>query len=86
MRTSENIVKIEGYLQEVDLEEASFNGKDCIRGTITIAVDQEYDNKQEHEEIPISVFSSKMTNAGKPNPAYKSIKEVEKWRRISTDG
>ena len=86
MRTSENIVKIEGYLQEVDLEEASFNGKDCIRGTITIAVDQEYDNRQEHEEIPISVFSSKMTNAGKPNPAYKSIKEVEKWRRISTDG
>ena len=78
MRTSENIVKIEGYLQEVDLEEASFNGKDCIRGTITIAVDQEYDNRQEQEEIPISVFSSKMTNAGKPNPAYKSIKEVEK--------
>ena len=86
MRESENIVKIEGYLQEVDLEEVTFNNKECIRGTITIAVDQDYDNIHEHEEIPISVFSSKMTNSGKVNPAYKSIKEVEKWRRISTDG
>lgn len=86
MRQSENEVKIEGYLQEVDLREGNKDGKEYIAGTVTVSLDQEYDGRIEHEEIPVSVYATKMTRNGMPNPAYKSVKEVEKWRRISTDG
>lgn len=81
MRQAENRVRIEGILAETDINYGSFqkNGKtvECIRGTIKVLVNQTINGTPISNEIPIQMFASKLTNAGKPNPAYESIERVK---------
>ena len=80
MRQAENKVKIEGILSEIDLKTGSFmkNGSkvDSIGGTIKVKVEQKIGDKEYTLEIPVHMFASKLTNAGKPNPAYESISRI----------
>ena len=81
LRQAENKVKIEGILSEIDLKTGSFKKKDgstvdSIGGTIKVKVQQKIGDKECTLEIPVHMFASKMTNAGKPNPAYESISRV----------
>lgn len=83
LESKENAVKIEGILSEVDIKTGSFqkNGStmDSIGGVIKIRVSQKInssDEKPTELEIPVHMFASKLTNAGKPNPAYESIERV----------
>ena len=80
LRQAENKVKIEGILSEIDLKTGSFmkNGSkvDSIGGTIKIKVEQKIGDKEYTLEIPVHMFASKLTNAGKPNPAYESISRI----------
>lgn len=78
MRQAENVVRIEGILSEVKIERGSFQKDDgtkmeSIGGEIKIRVEQE---GKDTLEIPVHMFASKYTNAGKPNPAYESIEKV----------
>lgn len=82
LQSKENSVKIEGILSEIDLENRSYikDGRnvECIGGSIKVRVTQILNGEQVELEVPVSLFSNKLTNAGKPNPAYVSIERVMK--------
>ena len=81
LRQAENRVKIEGILSEIDLASKPFmkNGKEveAMGGSITVKVVQKISGKEKELMIPVYMFAAKLTNAGKPNPAYESIKTVK---------
>lgn len=77
----ENKVHIEGILSENGLEEKKIvvggTEKDVIAGDIKVKVVQKIDDVDTVLEVPVSVFATKFTNAGKPNPAYESALKVK---------
>lgn len=78
VKQSKNVVRISGILVENSLKSGTYKnaeGKDTnyIAGTLTIRVNQQISGKDELSEIPVHVWVSQYTNAGKPNPAYDSI-------------
>lgn len=81
-RQAENKVKIEGVLAETDLKYSSFqkNGSDveAIGGSIKVLVNQQINGEDTVLEVPVHMFSTKYTKAGKLNPAYESIERVMK--------
>lgn len=80
LRQAENKVRIEGILSEINLKYGSFvkNGAtvDNIGGNIKVLVHQTINGEDISLEIPVYMFATKFTNAGKPNPAYESIEKV----------
>lgn len=80
LRQAENRVRVEGILSEVNLKYGSFvkNGAnvDNIGGNIKVLVHQTINGEDNTLEIPVYMFATKLTNAGKPNPAYESIEKV----------
>lgn len=79
-RQAENKVKIEGILSEINLKYTSFkkNGEpvDAIGGDIKVQVNQDVNGKPVSLDVPVYMFSTKYTKAGKVNPAYTSIEKV----------
>lgn len=91
LKQAENRVKIEGVLSEIDLQPKTFkrNGKDveAIGGSITVKVTQKINDQEKELMIPVYMFAAKLTNAGKPNPAYESIKTVkDSFNSIASTG
>lgn len=82
LRQAENKVKIEGILSEINLKYGSYVNKktganvDNIGGFIKVLVHQVINGEDVTLDIPVYMFSPKLTNAGKPNPAYTSIEKV----------
>lgn len=80
LRQADNKVKIEGILAEVDIHPSTFkkNGVDteAIGGKIIVNVTQPINGEEKTLAIPVHMFATKKTNAGKPNPAYESIQRV----------
>ncbi len=80
LREAENKVKIEGILSEIDLQYGSYtkNGKtiETIGGSIKVRVNQVVNGEAQVLEIPVHLFSHKLTKAGKKNPSYESIEHV----------
>lgn len=80
MRQAENRVKIEGILSEIDIKPTTYkkNGKDveAIGGSIIVKVFQKISGEDKELMIPVHMFAGKLTNAGKPNPAFESIMRV----------
>ena len=81
LRQSENKVKIEGILSEIDLADRSFVkdgvNTEAIGGSIKVLVEQEINKVNTTLEIPVYMFSTKLTRAGKINPAYESIATIK---------
>lgn len=81
-RQAENKVKIEGVLAETDLKYSSFQKDgadvDAIGGSIKVLVNQQINGVDTTLEVPVYMFSTKYTKAGKINPAYESIEKVMK--------
>lgn len=79
-RKADNRVRIEGILAESDLKYTSYtkNGVpvDAIGGSIKVLVEQVINDKPVSVEIPVYMFSSKLTKAGGINPSYESIEKV----------
>lgn len=82
LRQAENKVKIEGILSEIDLKYGSFvkDGApvETVGGSIKILVEQEINKVPTTLEVPVYMFSTKYTKAGKLNPSYESIETIMK--------
>ena len=82
LRQAENKVRIEGILSEINLKYGSYvkNGMtvDNIGGYIKVLVHQNINGEDVTLDIPVYMFSPKLTNAGKLNPSYESIEKVMK--------
>lgn len=81
LQSKENNVKIEGILSEIDLTTRNYVGADgrsvdCISGSIKVRVTQTLNDEQVELEIPVYLFSNKLTKKGTVNPAYSSIERV----------
>ena len=80
LRQAENRIKLEGILSETDLKYGSFvkNGDtvESIGGSIKVLVEQTVNGNPVTLEVPVHMFSTKYTRAGKINPAYESIERV----------
>ena len=76
-----NRVKIEGILSEIDLKYGSFqkNGAPMktISGTIKVRVNLPIKEHITELEIPVHLFASEITNAGKKNPSFESIERIK---------
>lgn len=78
-----NVVKIEGILSEINLNEGSFKNKKTdqviksIGGTVKVRVTQPINGVDTELEIPITLFAAELKNDGGINPAYTSIMEVK---------
>ena len=91
LKQAENRVKIEGVLSEIDINPTSFkkNGRDveAIGGSIIVKVVQKISGEEKELMIPVHMFAAKLTNAGKPNPAYESIRRVaNEFKSIASTG
>lgn len=75
-----NYVKIEGILSEIDLKTTSYvkDGVkvEAIGGSIKVRVETVINGENTEIEVPVYLFSNKMTKESKPNPAYTSIEKV----------
>lgn len=82
LRQAENKVRIEGILSEINLKYGSYvrDGRtiETIGGDIKVLVHQQVNGEDVSLIIPVYMFSPKLTNAGKPNPAFESIEKVMK--------
>lgn len=77
MKQALNDVRIEGYLNEVDLElKEDREGRSFIAGKVILKVPQAIGGKEDISEIPVNVFSYEVTKAGKESPAFKSAKSL----------
>lgn len=74
-----NTVQIVGILNELDVVEGKTgDGRDYVRGTATIRVDQEINGEMVENTIPVSMFSMKKKSDGTPNPNYERILNYKK--------
>jgi hypothetical protein len=82
LRQAKNRVRVEGVLSEINLKYGSFVNKNTgntvenIGGHIKVLVHQIINGQDTTLDIPVYMFASKYTNAGKLNPAYESIETV----------
>lgn len=80
IRQSNNRVDIEGILVSTDLKKGSFQKdgqtKETIGGVIIVRVDQEINGKKVQSDIPVHMFSTKLTRNGTVNPSYESIETI----------
>lgn len=83
MRQATNDVFIEGILSENGLEFGSYTSKqngqtvECIRGDLKILVRQMINGNLVDCEIPVNVFSNKLTSKGQPNPSYTNLAQAK---------
>lgn len=78
-----NVVYLDGVLLENNLEVGSYKKRretgevvmDCIRGSITVRVEQQIEGEMKTLEIPVKFFADKYTKDNKINPSYTRLNE-----------
>lgn len=79
LREAENVVKIEGVVAEIRIEEKKGNGKEYITGEIDIKV-----NEDVHT---INIYSNKLNKAGKESGLYKGFQTIKnEYKSTATHG
>lgn len=82
-----NKVNIVGKLIDAQFREGTTkNGQPYESCNYTVRVHQTIEGKDEINEIPLSMFASKYTNAGAPHPGYKNIQDMKKMKTIQEYG
>lgn len=80
LKSIENSVHIEGVLSEIDLKYGSLKrdtgDMKTVGGTIKIRVETIINGEETTLEVPVRMFATQYTNAGKPNPGYEAIERV----------
>lgn len=73
-KLSDNEIYVSGVLNELEITEGkSSAGKDYVRGTASIRVDQEIDGKVVENIIPVKLFSMRKKSDGTDNKLYDKI-------------
>ena len=73
-----NKINLAGILMDVAPGEGKLNdGRPYKRATVTVRVTQTYGGKTETSDIQVGMFATEFTSTGKPNPAWKSLKDLE---------
>lgn len=74
-RLSDNMVTVTGVLNELEVIEgvSQGTGKEYVRGTATVRVDQSINGQVTENLIPVKLFSMKYKNDGSENQVYKNI-------------
>lgn len=82
-----NKVNLTGTLMNVSLGDGKLaDGRTYKRATVTLRVTQTYGGKEETSEIPIGMFATEYTSIGKPNPAMKSLRDLERMNTAQNVG
>lgn len=80
LRQADAVVEIEGILSEKNLEIVQVDGKNVIRGELSIQTD-------EHNFVPVNVYISQMTKNNTENKAYKGMVTVmENYKSVAEVG
>jgi len=73
-----NKINLAGILMDVAPGEGKLSdGRQYKRATVTVRVTQTYGGKTETSDIQVGMFATEYTSTGKPNPAWKSLKDLE---------
>lgn len=87
MTQSTNKINIVGKLLDTVFREGTTrDGKPYESCTFNVRVRQTIEGVEEIDEIPISTFASKYTNAGTPHPGFKSIQEMKGMKTVQEHG
>lgn len=71
---SQNECFISGVLNELDIVEGkTTDGREYVRGTAKIRVDQEINGKVQENIVPVSMFSMKLKKDNSPNSVFTRI-------------
>ena len=81
-----NQVNIVGKLVSASFKEDTAKDKPYASCTYTVRVNQTIEGKEEINEIELSMFASKYTNAGKAHPGYKNIQDMKTWKTVQEYG
>lgn len=68
-----DVVKVVGIVGENNLEKATWEGDDVIRGSLNVIVDLKVANEDVTLNVPVNFFVKKHTNAGTVNVAYTNL-------------
>lgn len=84
---SKNQVTMTGKLLEISFRSGKTKaGKPYESANATVRVEQEYQGVHEVSEIPVSIFASQYTNAGKLNPAYDNLQTLKECKTAQKNG
>ena len=73
-----NKINLAGILMDVTPGSGTLaDGRPYKRATVTVRVTQSYGGKTETSDIQVGMFATEFTSTGKPNPAWKSLKDLE---------
>jgi hypothetical protein len=82
-----NKLNLAGILMDVTPGNGTLaDGRPYKRATVTIRVTQTYGGKTETSDIQVGMFATEFTSTGKPNPAWKSLKDLELMRTAQNVG
>lgn len=82
-----NKLNIVGKLLNVEFGEGKMSdGRDYKRANVTVRVNQAIEGKEETSEITAGFFASPYTKTGKPNPAYKSLTDLQNLKTAQNVG
>ena len=84
---SENKINIVGKLLDVVVADGKLgDGRYYERATMTVRVNQTYNDNQEISEIPISVFATQYTKNNTINPAYENLQHLKAMKTVQGYG
>lgn len=82
-----NKLNLQGKLLDVNFGSGKLSdGRPYKRATVTIRVTQTYNGKEEVSEVPIGLFATEYTSTGKPNPAWRSLEDLESMQTVQNVG
>lgn len=82
-----NKINLAGILMDVSFGEGKLaDSRVYKRATVTIRVTQTYGGKTETSDIQVGMFATPTTSTGKPNPAWKSLVDLEQMKTAQNVG
>ena len=82
-----NKVNLTGILMDVTTGSGILDNKRPYkRATVTVRVTQTYSGKTETSDIQVGMFATELTSTGKPNPAWKSLLDLEQMKTAQNVG
>lgn len=82
-----NRVNIIGKLLDATFWDGKMkDGRNYIRASITVRVNQTFNGREETSEIPVTLFAGQYTSQGKMNPNYEQIQQLRNLKTAQKNG